>query len=131
MAEKIKENNVDERIPAIELKDGNTGETYTLDFNRESVKFAEDRGFEVDNVLKFPVSNFPELFFYAFRMHHGPKHGNISKIQTDKIYDALGGFSPEFLNRLILLYNQAAYSNNAVETTEEMGKNSGWTVTLL
>ena len=131
MAEKIKENNVDERVPAIELNDGNTGETYTLDFNRESVKFAEDRGFEVDNVLKFPVSNFPELFFYAFRMHHGPKHGNISKIQTDKIYDALGGFSPEFLNRLILLYNQAAYSNNAVETTEEMGKNSNWTVTLL
>ena len=130
MAEKIKANDVDERVPAIELQDPN-GEIYTLDFNRDSVAYAESRGFEVDNVVKFPVSNFPELFWYAFRMHHGPKHGNITRNQTDKIYEALGGFSPDFLQRLILLYNQAAYSNNAVETTEEMGKNSGWKVTLL
>ena len=129
MADKIKKNEVDERVPAIEI--GNGEETYTLDFNREAVLYAEARGFEIDNVMKFPVTNFPELFYYAFRMHHGPKKGNISRAETDKIYEALGGFSPEFLQRLILLYNQAAYSNNAVETTEDMGKNSGWTVTLL
>lgn len=127
---KIKANDVDERVPAIELTNAD-GETYTLDFNRESVVYAESRGFEVENVLKYPVTNFPELFFLAFRMHHGPKHGNISRKQTDEIYEALGGVSPDFLQRLILLYNQAAYSNNAVETTEEMGKNSGWTVNLL
>lgn len=130
MADKIKKNEVDERVPAIELANPD-GETYTLDFNKEAVSYAESRGFEVDNVLKYPVTNFPELFYLAFRMHHGPKHGNISRAQTDKIYEALGGFSPDFLQRLILLYNQAAYSNNAVETTEEMGKNSGWKVTLL
>ena len=130
MADKIKTNDVEERIPPIVIGNNDTGETYTLDFNRESVVFAENRGFEVDNVLKYPVSNFPELFFLSFRMHHGPKNGNITRTQTDKIYAALGGFSPDFLQRLILLYNQAAYSNNAVETTEEMGKNSGWTVNL-
>lgn len=130
MAEKIKTNDAEERIPAIELTNGETGKTYTLDFNRDSVVFAESRGFEVDNVLKYPVTNFPELFYIAFRMHHGPKNGNITRTQTDEIYKALGGFSPDFLQRLILLYNQAAYSNNAVETTEEMGKNSSWTVTL-
>ena len=87
MAEKIKENNVDERIPAIELNDGNTGMTYTLDFNRDTVAFAEARGFEVDNVLKYPVTNFPELFFYAFRMHHK----NVARAKTDALLDALGG----------------------------------------
>ncbi len=127
MAEKIKA--TDDRIPAITLNSPD-GTTYTLDFNRDTVAFAESRGFEVDNVLKFPVTYFPELFYLAFRMHHGPKNGNITRFKTDEIYEALGGFSPEFLQTLLGLYNQAAYSNNAVEKTEEMGKNSGWTVTL-
>ena len=130
MADKIKTNE-EERVEAIELTDGNSGTIYTLDFNREAVTYAENRGFEVENVLKFPVTYFPEIFYLAFRMHHGPKHGNISKAQTDKIYEALGGVSPEFMRRLVDLYNQAALSNNVVETTEEMGKNSNWTVTLL
>ena len=130
MAEKVLDNSVKDRIPPIFIDDHNTGETYTLDFNRDSVVFAEARGFEIDNVLKFPETGFREIFFLAFRMHHGPKNGNISRTKTDAIYASLGGFSPEFLERLIMLYNQAAQSNNIVETTEEMGKNSNMTVKL-
>ena len=127
---KIKDNTVEDRIAPAYIEDKNTGTEYCLDFNRESVKYAESRGFELENVIKFPVTYFPEFFFLAFRAHHGPKNGNISRIKTDAIYEALGGFSPEFLERLIDLYNQAQLSNNAVETTEEMGKNSNVAVRL-
>lgn len=127
---KIKENDVDERVPAIELTSAD-GETYTLDFNRESVVYAESRGFEVENVARFPNTNVPELFYLAFRMYHGPKHGNISRNQTDEILRKFGGISPEFIQRLVLLYNQAALGNIAVESTEVMEKNSGWKVNLL
>lgn len=127
---KIKESTVEERVNPITIRNPENGKAYVLDFNRESVAFAERREFEMDNLLKFPVSNFPELFYLSFRANHGPGKGNISKLETDKIYEALGGYSPEFLERLIALYNQAALSNNMVESTEEMGKNSGWTVEL-
>lgn len=130
MAEKMKENIVDERVRAAKITDEDTGMVYTLDFNRESVVFAERNGFEIEAVGKFPASTIPELFYYAFRMHHGPKKGNISRGQTDAILERLKGVSPEFLERLILLYSQAAYSNNVVETTEEMGKNGHMTVEL-
>ncbi len=126
----IKENKVSDRIAPAYIEDKDKGIEYCLDFTRESVKYAEGRGFELENVVKFPVTYFPEFFYLAFRAHHGPKNGNISRIETDRIFDSLGGLSPEFLGRLIDLYQQAQQSNNAVETTEEMGKNSHMTVRL-
>jgi len=130
MAEKIKDNIVDERVKPARITDNNTGKVYELDFNRESVAYAEGRGFKLQNVIDFPVTYFPELFYLAFRANHGPRKGNVSRAETNEIYDRMGGFSPEFLERLLSLYNQAALSNNAVETTEEMGKNGNLTVEL-
>ena len=43
-------------------------EEFTLEFNRESIKFAEMRGFKIDEVSSFPMTKVPELFFYAFRI---------------------------------------------------------------
>ena len=130
MATKIKENSVVDRVPPIKIKDDRDGKEYELDFSRESIVFAESRGFEIDNVLKYPVTYFPEIFFLAFRKNYGPGKGNISRTKTDELYERLGGMAPAFLERLINLYNQAALSNNAVETIEEMGKNGGLTVEL-
>ena len=115
-----------ERVPSIKITDNETGKVYELDFCRESVRFAEARGFEAEDVGKFPASKFPEFFYYAFRMHHK----EMARSQTDKIYDRLSGFSPNFLERLILLYNQALTANNVVETDEDMGKNGNLVVEL-
>ena len=37
----------DENVKPIRLTDTETGEKYTLEFSRESVKFAEQRGFKL------------------------------------------------------------------------------------
>lgn len=126
MAPTFKENNNEDRVPPIRITDEKTGTVYELDFDRASIKFAEDRGFELDNVTRFPVTNLPLLFFYSFRYHHR----EVSKRKTDELYERLGGLSPAFIERLILLYAQAQQSNNIVDSDEEMGKNGSLTVEL-
>lgn len=111
---------MDERINPIRFTDVDTGETYELDFNRESVKFMADRGFVLDNNFsdKIAVAG-EELWFYAFRAHHR----RMSKGQTDKIYEKMGGLSPKLIERLALLYYQALNSNNIVQDDDALEAN--------
>lgn len=94
-----------EKVKPIIIKDTENNEEYILEFNRESILFAENRRFDIDDVGRFPMTKIPELFWYAFRMHHK----SMSKQQTDKIFfEQLGGFEgvPEgFATRLGELYN--------------------------
>lgn len=101
-------------------------EEYTLEFNREAIKFAEARGFKFDDVANFPMTKLPELFFYAFRMHHK----NVARDKTDKIlFEELGGIPQGLIERLAELYAQPFEVLNVVEEDGER-KNSKWTVEL-
>ena len=114
----------EERIQPITITDKKNGKTYTLDFDRDSVAFAEERGFELENVARFPVVNLPLLFFYAFRMHNR----EMSYYKTNELYKRLGGLSKNAIERLSLLYQQAQQSNVIVLDDEDMGKNGDLTV---
>lgn len=98
---------------------------YTLEFNRESVKFAESRGFMFEDVSNFPMSKIPELFFYAFRMHHK----NVAREKTDKLlFEELGGLPQGAIERLVELYC-APFESLTIEEGAEP-KNSKWTVEM-
>lgn len=116
-------NDQKERVPSLRLTLNEKGETYELDFNRESVQFAERREFVTDDVLKYPQTKVPEFFYYAFRANHK----SMSKGQTDKILEQMGGLSPKVLERLMLLYSQAQMSNN-LQDDEDLEKNGAVTV---
>ncbi len=45
-----------EEIRPLILHDGESGQDYTLEFSRESVKYAESRGFVIDDVERFPMT---------------------------------------------------------------------------
>ena len=78
---------MEERINPIKITDKDTGETYELDFNRESVKFMANQGFVMDdNVIDLIAAKGEELWYYAFRAHHK----RLSKNQTDKLYEKIG-----------------------------------------
>lgn len=121
-----------ERVKPVHVTDEN-GNVYELNFNRESIKFAEGRGFNTDDVIKFPVSKFPDLFFFAFRMHHK----NVARSQTDKMFYARYDADDEkheeiktkLMERLVELYAQAMNANT-IGTTEDDGKNVKVTVEL-
>lgn len=107
-------------VKPIIIKDTEKKEEYTLEFSRESVKFAEDRGFKLEDVGDFPMTKLPEFFYYAFRMHH-PK---MARANTDKIlFEELGGIPEGLIERLIELYNQPFECLGVVSDGEER-KNS-------
>lgn len=94
---------INERVRPIEITMNETGEKFTLEFSREAVRFAEARGFSVSNVGDFPMTKVPDLFYFAFRMHHK----NVSRERTDRIlFDEMGGMPDGMLERLINLYSE-------------------------
>lgn len=117
------EKELNERVKPIILHDEEYGKDYTLEFSRESVMFAEQRGFSLDDLGRYPMAKMPELFFYSFRMHHP----NISKSQTDKIlFEKLGGMPEGMAERLGELY---AVPYEALNNTCE-AKNVSMTVEM-
>lgn len=120
-----KENMNEDRVSPVKLTDVDTGEVYVLDFSRESVKFAEARGFKVNEISDFPATRIPEFFFYAFRKNHK----RVARSQTDDLLERMGGVSTQLLERLIQLYNQAALTHLIV-LDEDDEKNVTVTVEL-
>ena len=97
---------------------------YTLEFNRESIKFAEMRGFKIDEVSEYPMTKIPELFFYAFRMHHK----NVARDKTDKIlFEEMGGVPEGLIERLVELYTEPF---ETLTVKDEERKNSKWSVEM-
>lgn len=97
-----------ERPNPIKITDPETGAVYTLDFDRASVKFAEQRGFKILEVADTPETSVANLFFYAFRKNHK----DMARANTDKILDDLGGLLPEEVARLQELYSASISSLN-------------------
>ena len=112
-----------DRVEPIVLTGEN--ESFTLEFNRASVEYAEKHGFSIEELTSGAyLSGTSELFYYAFRMHH-PR---MTKAQTDEIlFEELGGMPDGMAERLGELF---AEPYNALVQTEENAKNSKWKVTM-
>lgn len=121
-----------EQVKPVVLKDKKKKKEYTLEFSRDSVRFAESRGFIPDDVDKYPMTKIYEFFFYAFRMHHP----SVSRAETDAILDGWGGIRniPDgLLERLGELYAAPFGALTEDETEEEKAereKNRDVTVLL-
>lgn len=115
---------INEQVKPIIIHDSENNIDYTLEFNRESIRFAEARGFDIDDVGKYPLTKIPELFWYAFRMHHK----NVSKEKAERIlFDDLGGLPEGAAERLGALY---AAPFEALSNKDEEGKNRTMTVEM-
>ncbi len=89
------------RIEPITLK-YEDGTVYTLEFNRDTVAYAEKAGFKRTDIQNNEMNMIPHLFFLAFRMHHP----TMSKEKANKIlFEDLGGMTEALSGRLIELYN--------------------------
>ena len=111
-----------QNVRPVIVTDDETGAEYTLEFTRDSVRFAEARGFKIADVADYPMTKVPELWFYAFRAHHK----NVSRANTDELLNGLGGIPDGLLERLGELY-AAPFSALTDGQTEE---NPRVTVTL-
>lgn len=111
--------NLEDRVNPLVITFKDTGDKYELDFCRESIRFAEQRGFILEDVDKYLMTGVEDLFFYAFRKNHK----SVSREKTDKLLLKMHGLTAKMLNRLILLYQQAITSN-VIQTEEDLEKNT-------
>ena len=118
-----------ERVNPIKIKDAETNHIYILDFNRESVQYAESQGFNWD-LIKTQYATMVELLWYcAFRRYDR----RVSREKAIDILEKLGGMRPEWLSRLQDLYLQSIASLIAdpdSEGNEEDAKNAKLTLSL-
>lgn len=120
----MENNEISERIKPIIIHDVEHNKEYTLEFNRDTIKFAEQRGFMLADVDRFPMTKLPEFFWYAFRMHHP----YVSLNQAEKLLERMGGINDAVGRRLGELWAVPYEALNASENGDE--KNVSVTVEL-
>ena len=91
-----------ERVKPIIIKDKENKREYTLEFDRDSLRFAEGRGFKLEDVDDYSMTKVPEFFWYAFRMHHK----SVALNQAEEILREIGGMNEAIARRLIELWVQ-------------------------
>ena len=112
-----------EKVKPVIIHDVDNNKEYTLEFNRDAIKFAEGRGFKLEDVDNYPMTKLPEFFWYAFRMHH-PSFGLN---QAESLLDRMGGMSEALGKRLGELW---AVPFQVLNPTDGDEKNSSVTVEL-
>lgn len=110
-----------ERVKPIIIKDTENKREYTLEFDRDAIRFAESRGFRIQDVDDYSMTKVPEFFWYAFRMHHK----SVALNQAEEILRQIGGMSKEVAERLVELWVQTYEALGTEET-----KNPNVTVEL-
>ena len=112
-----------EQVKPIIIHDLENNKDYTIQFNRDTIKFAEGRGFKIRDVDDYPMTKIPEFFWYGLRMHHQ----KVSLADAEKLLDRLGGMTEAMGKRMAELW---AAPFEAITPDEEEGKNLGVTVEI-
>lgn len=75
--------------------------TYTLEFSRKSVAEAEREGFAMTDDTANVMNLVPELFYYAFKMHHPEV---THELTDDILFNVLEGLTDDEIAKLAELY---------------------------
>lgn len=76
------------------------GKTYTLEFSKNSVRYAEGIGLKLDEIENMPFTMLMLLFHCAFKMHHP----DMTIDDTDSVYDEIEGLTDEEFKKIVDLY---------------------------
>ena len=101
-----------ERVKPIIIRDSENNHEYTLEFDRDSIKFAESRGFKLEDLDDYVMTKVPEFFWYAFRMHHK----SVALNQAEELLRQIGGMDDAIAKRLVALWVQTYDSLGNEET---------------
>lgn len=99
------------------------GETYTLEYDKTSIKALENLGVDTLNILKKPISSLDAMFQCAFLKHH-PR---ISVALVDEILKDCKN-KADLLNTLVTMVEEVIEIITG-EPDEEASKNVTWAVT--
>lgn len=109
----------------ITLRDETNGDTFVLEYTRNTCVFINNAGFNFNKITDNPEEMIPLLFYGAFRKNHK----RITKEQSDKMLERMGGLTKKFFDRLVELYLSGRESL-VIDDDEYDAKNAGLTVEL-
>ena len=115
-----------EKVNPVKITDKETKKIYILEFSRDTVSACEQTGFNWDDFPKMIATYAPIVFFFAFKMHDR----RISKAETDRILEQIGGMNGKLVARLRDLWNQALSPMVNDEDDYDNEKNAKWAVDL-
>lgn len=98
------------------------GETYTLEYDRMSVKLLEEHGFKLEEFLDKPMSNIELAFSGAFIKNHK----KTKQTTIDEIYKKLKG-KKELIEQLQKMISEC-YESLLEEPEEDDEGNATWEV---
>ena len=101
-----------EKVRPIIIRDSKNNHEYTLEYDRDSIRFAESRGFKIEDIDSYAMTKVPEFFWYAFRMHHK----SVALNQAEEILRQIGGMDEAIAKRLVALWMQTYDSLGSEET---------------
>lgn len=111
-------------VKPVELEIGD--KVYTLDFTRNSIKYAEQHGFAMrEDFGEKPVSDMTNLFYFSFRANHP----EVTEEESDEIFEMLKGQAMPVITRLAELY-AAQYVSLFGDESDGEAKNSNVKVRL-
>lgn len=78
---------------------------YTLEFDRASVCYAEEHGFDINEVARTPMTGIYKLIYFAMRKHHPfMKYEKVMDF-VDENFGGVAGLPEGFAERLGELYS--------------------------
>lgn len=95
--------------------------TYTLEYNKSTVRTMEAQGFSLDKISEQPLTQIPMLFRGAFAMHHT----GVKRKITDDIFESVGNKN-ELISALAEMYGEVVASVIG-DADSESAKKVSWT----
>lgn len=104
---------------AINIKFNYGGSEYTLEYNEAAVRLLDKTfDFSINSIEKAQVSDVPDMFFAALKMHHP----EVSKAKSNEMFAVIGD-KAGLLAVLVEMYVEAV---SAILDEPEEGKAVAW-----
>lgn len=95
------------------------GETYTLEYTRETVEMMERQGFRAKDISEQPMNSLPKLFAGAFLAHHR----RLKQARIDEMFDSLAD-KMGLIEKLGEMYAEPIEA--LFDDPADSGKNASW-----
>lgn len=117
---------IKEKKEAIKITDTENNRVYVLDFDLDSIKYAQDNGFSWDEIDTRSATLVPLIWYTLFRRHEK----NVSKADAENLLKRLGGMSVALIVRIRQLWEQTLAPLYADEEDSYDPKATGLTIEM-
>ena len=93
---------IKEKKEAIKITDTENNRVYVLDFDLESIKYAQNNGFLWEEIDTRSATLIPLIWYTLFRRHEK----NVSMAEAEKLLKRLGGMSEALIVHIRQLWEQ-------------------------